>query len=67
MTSVANRPLDRRLIVGVLAVLVVIGVAIGANGMLRVWEMRRDLETLEREIVQLRAQTTKLKIGRAHV
>ena len=56
----ANRQLDRRLVLGVLSLLLVIAVAIGATGMMRVWEMRRELETLEREIVQLRAQTQKL-------
>jgi cell division protein FtsB len=58
--GVANRHVDRRLVVGVLAVLAVIGLVIGADGMLRVWEMQRDLETLERDIAQLRAQTQKL-------
>lgn len=60
MTGAASRPLDRRLVIGVLAILAVIGLAVGANGMLRVWEMQRELEVLERDIVQLRAQTTKL-------
>lgn len=60
MTGAASRPLDRRLVIGVLAILAVIGLAVGASGMLRVWEMQRELEVLERDIVQLRAQTTKL-------
>ena len=60
MTGLANRPVDRRLLVGVLAVMFLTAVAIGSNGMLRVWEMRRELETLERDIVQLRAQTERL-------
>ena len=60
MSGGADRQLDRRVVLGVLGVLAVGGVAIGANGMMRVWEMRRELETLERDIVQLRTQTQKL-------
>ena len=60
MTGLANRPVDRRLLVGVLAVMFIIAVAIGGNGMLRVWEMQRELDTLERDITHLRAQTERL-------
>ena len=40
--------------------LVVGGVAVGANGTMRVWQMQRELATLEQEIVRLRAQTQTL-------
>ena len=60
MTISASRQLDRRVVLGVLSILLVTALVIGANGIMRVWEMQHELETLEREIVQLRAQTTKL-------
>lgn len=32
----------------------------GGNGMLRVWQMTREIEALERDLTALRAQTDKL-------
>jgi cell division protein FtsB len=58
--SVASRPLWATLLVGVVAVLLVGSVAVGANGVLRVWEMERELDTLERDLVALRAETERL-------
>jgi cell division protein FtsB len=40
--------------------LVVVGLVVGANGTMRVWQMERELEVLEQEIVRLRAQTLTL-------
>ena len=60
MTGIANRPVDRRIVLGVLGVLAAVGLLVGGTGMLRVWEMRRELATLERDIATLRAQTEKL-------
>jgi cell division protein FtsB len=43
-----------------MAVLALAGFAAGANGVMRVWAMQREIKTLEREIVQLRSQTETL-------
>lgn len=52
--------MNPRLVIAVMGVLLVGAIAVGANGMVKVWEMRRELETLEREIAQLRANTAEL-------
>jgi cell division protein FtsB len=58
--SVAPRSLPATLLVGVVAVLLAGTVAVGANGVLRVWEMERELDMLERDLVALRAETERL-------
>jgi cell division protein FtsB len=58
--KVATRALPPRLVLGAMVALVIGGVAVGASGMMRVWDMQRELEALERDIVQLRAETLRL-------
>ena len=40
--------------------LVVGGIAVGANGTMRVWQMQQELASLEQEVLRLRAQTQTL-------
>ena len=40
--------------------LVVGGIAVGANGTMRVWQMQLELASLEQEVLRLRAQTQTL-------
>ena len=56
----ATRRLPRRVVLLVAGALVVVGLAVGANGAMRVWQMERELHSLEQEIVRLRAQTATL-------
>jgi cell division protein FtsB len=56
----ATRRFPRRVVFLVAGALVVVGLAVGANGTMRVWQMERELETLEHEIARLRAQTVTL-------
>ena len=56
----ATRRLPRRVVLLIAGALVVVGVAVGANGTMRVWQMQRELQSLEQEIVRLRAQTQTL-------
>jgi cell division protein FtsB len=58
--SLATRSLPPRLVLGVMALLVAASVALGAGGMMRVWEMQRELEALEQEIERLSAETQQL-------
>jgi cell division protein FtsB len=58
--SVSPHPLSRRILVLALSALVVVGLAVGANGLLRVWQMQRELAALEADIVRLNAQTQTL-------
>ena len=52
--------MSRRLVLAVMAVVMVAGLAIGANGLLKVRQMQRELDVLERDIAQLRARTVEL-------
>ena len=56
-------PLSRRLVLGTLAVLLAGGLAVGASGIMRVWEMQRELEALEHDIAQLRVETERLALA----
>ena len=44
------------MVAGALGVLALAIVAYGSTGLLRVWQMRQDVEALEREIVTLRGE-----------
>ena len=52
--------MNGRLVLAVMAVVMVAGLAIGGNGLLKVRQMQRELDVLEKEIVQLRARTVDL-------
>ncbi len=53
--------MSRRLLGGLGVVLVAAGLAVyGGNGVVRVWQVQRELETLERELGALRARTREL-------
>jgi cell division protein FtsB len=58
--SVGARALPPRLVVGALTLLLAGGVVVGGSGLMRVWEMQRELDALERDIVRLRADTQRL-------
>lgn len=48
-------------VVGVaLSVLALVLVAYGSSGLVRLWQMKREVEALEREIVTLRGETADL-------
>ncbi len=52
--------MSRRLLVAGVAVVVATGLAVGANGVMRVLAMRRELHTLETDVARLRSQTDTL-------
>ena len=52
--------MSRRLVLTVMAVVMVAGLAVGGNGFYKVRQMQRELDVLEKEIVQLRARTVEL-------
>jgi cell division protein FtsB len=47
-------------VVVVVGALAAVSLALGGNGMIRVWAMQRELAALEAEIVRLRTQTQTL-------
>ena len=53
-------PLPRRVVVLVAGALVVIGLAVGGSGVMRVMAMQRELALLESDLARLRAQTQTL-------
>lgn len=52
--------MSRRALGGVLGVLALGIVAYGSSGLLRVWRMKQEVETIEREITTLRGETQEL-------
>jgi cell division protein FtsB len=56
----ATRRVPRRVVLLVAGVLVVAGIAVGTNGTMRVWQMQRELASLEQEVVRLRVHTEQL-------
>ena len=52
--------MNRRLVLAVMTVVLVTGLVIGGNGLLKVRQMQRELDALERDIAQLRARTVEL-------
>jgi len=58
--KVAGQPLPRRMVVLAAIALAVAGLGVGGNGMMRVWQMQREIESLEADIARLRAQTQTL-------
>jgi cell division protein FtsB len=55
------RPLlPRRVVVLAAGALTIVALAVGANGMMRVWQMQRELASLEQDLGRLRAQTRTL-------
>lgn len=52
--------MSSRIVGAAVSVLALALVAYGSSGLLRVWQMKREVETLEREIVTLRAETEDL-------
>ncbi|PYN13874.1 MAG: hypothetical protein DME06_05960 [Candidatus Rokuibacteriota bacterium] len=53
-------PVNPRIVGAAVSVLALALVAYGSSGLLRVWQMKREVETLEREIVTLRGETEDL-------
>jgi cell division protein FtsB len=51
---------NARIVGAAVSVLALALVAYGSSGLVRVWQMKRDVETLEREIVTLRGETEDL-------
>jgi cell division protein FtsB len=60
--NVAGRPLPRKVVVLVLAVLVVVGVAVGVSGVLRIVAMQRELALIEADLGRLHARTQTLMV-----
>lgn len=52
--------MSRRVLGGVLGVLALGIGAYGSSGLLRVWRMKQEVETIEREITTLRGETQEL-------
>ncbi len=52
--------MTRRLVLLGMGVLALAGLAVGGNGVMRVWAMQREIQALERDIVRLRVQTETL-------
>ena len=52
--------MNPRIVGAAVSVLALALVAYGSSGLLRVWQMKREVETLEREIVTLRGETEDL-------
>ncbi len=57
-----------RVLGGALSVLALAIIAYGSSGLLRVWQMKQEVEALEREIVTLRGETRDLSraVDRLH-
>jgi len=49
-----------RLVGGIVCLLALVLVVYGSSGLPRVWQMKRDVEALEREIATLRGETREL-------
>ena len=60
--NVAGRPLPRKVVVLVLAVLVVVGIAVGVSGVLRIMAMQRELALIEADLGRLHARTQTLMV-----
>ncbi len=52
--------MNPRIVGAAVSVLALALVAYGSSGLVRVWQMKREVETLEREIVTLRGETEDL-------
>ena len=52
--------MNPRIVGAAVSVLALALVAYGSSGLLRVWQMKREVEMLEREIVTLRGETEDL-------
>ena len=60
--NVAGRPLPRKVVVLVLAVLFVVGIAVGVSGVLRIMAMQRELALIEADLGRLHARTQTLMV-----
>ena len=60
--SPAVGPLPRRVVILIVGALVVIGLAVGGSGVMRVMAMQRELAALESDLARLRAQTQTLML-----
>ena len=49
-----------RVVGAALSILALVLVAYGSSGLVRLWQMKREVEALEREIVTLRGETADL-------